>query len=364
MAKVYPLIFEPILQPRIWGGRRLQSVLGKRLPEGRPIGESWQVADLEHAQSVVACGPMRGRTLPELVRLWDKDLIGRAELIDGRFPLLIKFLDAQEILSVQVHPDRATAQRLGGSTRIKNEAWYVIDATDDAFIYHGLRENVDAVQLQRALRDGRVEELLRRVPVSKGHCYYLPSGTVHALGGGVLVAEIQTPSDVTYRLYDWDRVDQATGLKRELHIEEALASAAFTSSEAEQRPEHAASLWTSTTSLCRCESFVIERVRMADGVEMEIPYAEMVIWIVLEGRGTISCEGSSTPTSFGVGDTIVLPAGMKKGRVRTAANCMWLEVTVPIESSLAHHERLEREARTSPTRTAARFVPLRVPPSP
>ncbi len=343
-AAVYPIVFEPIFKPRIWGGRRLEALLEKRLPPAAAIGESWEVVDLEDEQSVVAAGPGKGKTLGELVKSWGVELLGRAGLFEGRFPLLIKFLDAKEALSVQVHPNEAMAQRLGGRVRVKHEAWYVIDARPEAFIYRGLAEGVDGDALRQALQENRVESVLNRVPARKGHCYYLPSGTVHALGGGVTVAEVQTPSDVTYRLYDWNRIDAATGRRREIRVDEALACASYGTSFPEEPPQHTASVWTSVTSLVRCESFVIERVRMVDGVEMEIPYSEMVIWIVLEGRGSIACEGLAEPLSFGVGDTVVIPAGLKKGRVITNANSMWLEVSVPIASSLTGFDRPDRRA--------------------
>ncbi len=366
-AGVYPLILDPVCKRRIWGGRRLQTELGKRLPESVSIGESWEVADLALAgpgegQSMLTNGPLRGKTLSEVMANWGTGLLGRAQPIDGRFPLLIKFLDAAQLLSVQVHPraDRATANVPAG---MKTEAWYVIDAEPGAFIYHGLVPGVDETRLRRALQDGTVERLLRRIEVRKGHCYYLPSGTVHALGAGILVAEVQTPSDVTYRLYDWDRIDPATGRKRELHVEQALASAIYESAPAEQVPQHTASVWASVTSLCRCESFVIERVRMADGVEMQIPYEEMVIWIVLSGEGTIRCEGLEQPTHFRRGDTIILPAAMARGTVATHDNCTWLEVTVPVESSLQAFDRPQREQRLAEGQPATRFVPLHLPDS-
>lgn len=357
---VYPLILEPILKHRIWGGRRLESQLRKRLPPGEAIGESWEVADLEDDQSIVAIGPEKGKTLGQLVRLWGEDLVGRAKLIDGRFPLLIKFLDAFQPLSVQVHPDQAAAARLGGRVRIKNEAWYVIDADQDAWILRGVRAGVDDATLRSALDAGRVESVLNRVPARPGHCYYLPSGIVHALGPGVLVAEVQTPSDVTYRLHDWGRTDPATGRPRELHIENALASVRYDAVPASaEQPQHVASVWTSISSLVRCESFVIERVRMADSVEQLIPYEELVVWIVLEGSGSIACGGLGQPLTFGVGDTVVLPAALKDGRVRVHKRSMWLEVSIPIESSLAGFDRPARSALHEPT--SPRFVTLNLP---
>ena len=336
---VYPLIFEPIFKPKIWGGRRLETLTNKRLPHREAIGESWEIADLEEDQSVVANGPAKGRTLGELVREWGTDLIGRAELFEGRFPLLIKFLDATEALSVQVHPDEAMARRMGGRVRIKNEAWYVIDAEDDGFIYRGVREGVDGDALKRAIDEQRVESVLNRIPARKGH----------ALGTGVTVAEVQTPSDITYRVYDWNRIDSSTGRPRDLHLEEALQCISYDTSpiKGEER-QHVASVWTSVTGLVRCESFVIERVRKATGVEQPIPHHEFVIWIVLEGRGSIACEGLGSPLSFGVGDTVLLPAGLKDGRFRADDDCMWLEVTIPIAGSHSGCKRADCASLAEP----------------
>lgn len=357
---VFPLIFEPIFKRRIWGGRRLESRLRKRLPPGETFGESWEVADLEDDQSIIAVGPEKGKTLDQLVRLWGEDLVGRTKLIDGRFPLLIKFLDASQPLSVQVHPDRVAAARLGGRVRIKNEAWYVIDSDPGAWMLRGVRVGVDDATLRSAIDAGRVESVLNRLPVRPGHCYYLPSGTVHALGPGVLVAEVQTPSDVTYRLHDWGRTDPATGRPRELHIENALASVRYDPvPDSAEQPQHVASVWTSITSLVRCESFVIERVRMVDGVEQLIPYEELVVWIVLEGSGSIYCGGLKEPLSFGVGDTVVLPARLKDGRVKVHERSMWLEVSIPVESSLAGFDRPDRSALREPPGPG--FVALNLP---
>ena len=346
---VFPLIFAPIFKPKPWGGRKLESLLGKKLPGGVAVGESWELADLEEEQSVVAGGPARGKTLGALVQEWGTGLTGRAQLIDGRFPLLLKFLDARENLSVQVHPDAATAEALGGRVRVKHEAWYVVDAASGGAIYRGLVEGTNADALRSAVEEDRIESVLRRVEVRKGDCFYLPSGTVHALGAGVVVAEVQTPSDITYRLYDWDRVDSDSGKPRTLHIEEALRCVSFDEIPAgvEER-QHVASVWTAVTSLVRAPAFNIERVRMVQGVEQPIPHAEMVIWMVLEGAGSVRCLDLKEPLLFRRGDTVLLPAALREGVVSAHENCMWLEVTVPIESSLADFDRPDREALRAP----------------
>lgn len=329
MFKPCPLIFTPIFKPKIWGGRRLASLLDKALPPDEPIGESWEIADLENDESIVSTGPAKGMTLSELVRAWGSDLLGEAELFQGRFPLLIKYLDAQEHLSVQVHPDEALAARLGGHVRVKNEAWYVVDAEPDGCIYRGLREDVDRRVFEEAIRAGTVESLLRRISVRAGDCFYLPSGTIHALGAGVVVAEVQTPSDVTYRVFDWNRIDPSTGRPRELHIAEALECGNFGSQTIEgERRSHVASVWTTITRLITCDSFLLERIRMTEGFDQDIPYAQLVIWMVLDGRGAVTYNDGRDKLSFKRGDTVVLPAALK-GRLTTETDCVWLEITLP-----------------------------------
>src|SRR5690606_6468837 len=156
---------EPIYKPRIWGGDRILSFFGRNRtpPSSTPIGESWELADLENDQSVVAAGPPQGKTLSELIRDWGSDLMGRAELFQGRFPLLIKFLDGRDVLSVQVHPSEAVAARLGGSVRVKHEAWYILSAEPGAVIYHGLEPGVTQEQFRKAMLSGQVEGILRKV---------------------------------------------------------------------------------------------------------------------------------------------------------------------------------------------------------
>lgn len=333
--QVSPLIFEPIYKPKIWGARNLARLLGKDLPPGGGIGETWECADLEVGQSVVARGPAKGRTLHELVEAWGPALLGRAEPVDGRFPLLIKFLDAAEDLSVQVHPDPDTARRLG--VRVKHEAWYVIDALPEAAIYRGMipGATVEALRKVMARRPEAILELLRRIPVRAGDVFFLPSGTLHALGAGIVVAEIQTPSDVTYRIYDWGRVRPEGDAG--LHVEQGLACIRTDiDPAASEERSHVASLFTTVTRLVTCPSFIIEKVRFIGGVEQDIPYAEPVCWIVLDGRGEIH-YGKAGVESFARGDVVILPADLDKPRLKTLVDCCWLEVTLPAPSDLAKH---------------------------
>ncbi|MCC7293999.1 MAG: class I mannose-6-phosphate isomerase [Phycisphaerales bacterium] len=362
---VHPLIFQPIFKPRLWGGRALEQVLGKPLPPHPGIGESWELADLHEDVSVVARGPAQGRTLRQLVAEWGVALMGRAPLAQGRFPLLLKYLDARDTLSVQVHPTPEAALASGGAVSFKHEAWYVVGATGGACIYRGLLPGADRAHLGRAVEAGEVESVLQRIPVKPGQAFYLPAGTVHALGAGVLVAEVQTPGDVTYRLHDWNRVDPLTGRPRDLHVAEALRCVQLDLDvAAAEARSHVASVWTAVTRLITCESFRVERVRMVDGVEQDIPYDEMVTWMVLSGRGEASCRWGADRVTipFSRGDTLLLPAGMKEARVRTDDDCSWLEITVPIRSDLAEYARPDRESLRAAGAGDATLVSLNVPP--
>jgi mannose-6-phosphate isomerase len=223
-----PLLFEPVLLKKVWGGDAL-AAFGKKIHPGDTIGESWELADLaatsasgaggQGVRSVISNGPMAGKTIADALKHFGPALLGKTKLTPGgAFPLLVKFLDARENLSVQVHPSQAYADTHTGAN-LKTECWYILDARPGAKIYKGVRDGVSKDQFAAALRSGDgsgVVELLHAVRAAQGECHDLPSGTVHALGAGVTVAEVQTPSDTTFRVYDWGRQG------RELHIEQAL----------------------------------------------------------------------------------------------------------------------------------------------
>ena len=227
-----PFALEPILKEKVWGGRRLAR-LGKALPEALDIGESWELADLAHtsasggggdaARSVIATGPLAGSTIHDALERWGPDLLGKAAPTpSGGFPILVKYLDAREHLSVQVHPspDYAAAHP---DAHLKTESWVVLDAEEGAVIYKGLTPGASGADLRDAIERGTVPDLLVAEPARVGDCHTLPSGTVHALGAGVLVAEIQTPSDTTFRVYDWAAEYGRAG--RELHTDAAIECA-------------------------------------------------------------------------------------------------------------------------------------------
>lgn len=309
-TRPYPLTFGPLLLEKVWGGDRLAR-FGKAVAPGSRIGESWELADLDStsasgaggaaARSIIANGPLAGKTVHEAVEQWGAQSFG---LRAGQpFPLLIKYLDARENLSVQVHPTPEFAALHPGA-HVKTECWYVLDAEPGSVIYKGLRHGVSADEFARLARAGdpAIVECLQSVAAEAGECHKLVSGTVHALGAGVLVAEVQTPSDTTFRLYDWGRAG------RQLHIEQALACAIM--SPATGATWFASGPWSRLATLDR---FILDEARPATG--QTIPAADpgrSAVLMVLAGRGSLgpTASGEFEPLALHPGVTVLLPAAI------------------------------------------------------
>ncbi len=312
----YPLKFDPIYKQRIWGGRKLQDVFGKELPAGEKIGESWELADLPEDKSVIANGELAGMTIRELIEQYPRETTGD-ENFPVPFPLLIKILDAQDVLSVQVHPDPETCKRTGQGEP-KTECWYIISAAPGGVIYKGLKDGVTKEQFARAIEDGTVAEMMEVVPVAVGECHFLPAGTAHAIGEGLLIAEIQTPSDTTYRVFDWNRVDDA-GNARELHIEQALESIHFDMSSDELKV-------ATMGRLVDCDYFKIDKGHQGKNCEVLQSAGKMKTQVFLSGAGTI-LGGNADPVEFGAGDCVLVPAAFE-GVMRFADDAQYLTVTL------------------------------------
>jgi mannose-6-phosphate isomerase len=337
---LYPLKFTPRLVPKIWGGRKLQTVLNKALPAGERIGESWELYDFppgvveptdRWVSAVVSNGPFAGRTLHELVSEFESELLGDVPALGNQkqFPILIKFLDAREDLSVQVHPDEAYARTHPGA-HLKTEAWYVIDAERGSRIYRGVRAGTTRDMLRRALDAGTVEERLVSVTCEPGQCHFLPSGTVHALGAGMLVAEVQTPSDTTFRLFDFNRLDPATGKPRALHIEQSLQCIGFSGApEATPQHHHEADAVNTISPLVACSYFTLKKRRLDRGVEQPLRYDRPAVWMMLDGRAQLNVADLPEPVTLTRGETILLPAKMNQPVLKTLTDCAWLEVRLP-----------------------------------
>src|SRR5436190_8502996 len=221
---LYPLTFHPIFKERVWGGRKLELLYHKPLPPDTTIGESWEISDRPGDVSVVANGPLEGKDLHSVMEAHGDELLGETHSLNGRFPLLIKILDAQEKLSLQVHPPAHKAESLGGEP--KTEMWYIADAAPDAELFVGLRQGVTRQEFEQKIEAGTVAECFHRIKVARGDAIFLPSGRVHAIGAGLVIFEIQQNSDTTYRVFDWNRVG-LDGKPRPLHIRESLASIDF-----------------------------------------------------------------------------------------------------------------------------------------
>ena len=222
---LYPLTFHPIFKDRVWGGREMERLYQKKLPPGRPIGESWEISDRPGDVSVIANGPLAGKNLRWLMENHRAELLGDAKPAnENRFPLLCKILDAREKLSLQVHPPAGKAAELGGEP--KTEMWFIADAAPGAELFVGLKRGVTRAEFEKKIETGEVAECFHRVPVRAGDAMFLPSGRVHAIGAGLVIFEIQQNSDTTYRVFDWNRVG-LDGKPRELHVAQSLASIDF-----------------------------------------------------------------------------------------------------------------------------------------
>jgi mannose-6-phosphate isomerase len=322
----YPLTFVPLLYDKVWGGDRLAR-LGKPVKAGAKVGESWELADLGQtsasgagggaARSVIASGALAGKSLHDAITAWGHNLLGAARLADdasgvagaGGFPLLIKFLDARENLSVQVHPSPAYAAR-HPSAKLKTECWYILDAEPGAVIYKGLRPGLTAGDFRAHIADGTVHQDMIAVPAVVGECHNLPSGTVHALGAGVVVAEVQTPSDTTFRVFDWGRAG------RELHVEQALACIDFPPAP----PPHATRLppGHARARLVTTSFFTLDELRVPAGVTAHLADAGGSVCyalIGLSGTGVLSrATGAGTaafePVTIEAGLTTLVPAAV------------------------------------------------------
>ena len=308
---VYPYKFQPIYVEKIWGGRALERLFARSLSAGASIGESWELADLDEGESVVANGPDAGKTLNELMREKGPALMGGVQpLANGRFPLLLKLLDANDILSLQVHPDADAVARLGPPAALKTECWYVVESRE-GFILEGVAEGVTKGDFEQVLAGGddpaALERMARRIDAAAGDFHWLPAGTLHALGAGVVVAEIQTPSDTTYRVSDWGR-------GREIHVSEAMQCIHF---ESTPPPPGAGG-----EVLVRCPFFAVRKRRMPAG-ETALDVGSLSAWMVLAGRGRVN------DTPLAAGDTVLLAAGLDAATLVADEAMTLLDVTGP-----------------------------------
>jgi mannose-6-phosphate isomerase len=307
-----PLRLEPIFLEKIWGGRALQPLLPEGLPVDKNIGEAWCLADREGATSMVAEGPFKGRTLGGLMLSEETALLGRTQPDpDGSFPLLLKLLDARKNLSIQVHPDHATAERMGPSFAGKDECWLVLSADEDAEVFLGLSNGTTASEFAEAAGTSDVVALLTSYPVRSGDFVRVPAGTVHSIGKGLVIIEVQQNSDTTFRIYDWDRKDQ-NGELREQHVESALSSIIYDQAGLEPGPPEWREQGTSMrASLFEDESYQGELLRIHELFERDTDKRAGALFVI-SGQGRIRVSGEEEEQSWSIrsGQTWLLPADL------------------------------------------------------
>ena len=324
---LYPLRFDPIYQYRLWGGRRLSGLLTARLPGDGPIGEAWVLSDRDDHPSHVASGPLKGRTIAQLLEQFPEQLLGKLAGRFRRFPLLLKFLDAREMLSVQVHPGDSHTDLLPRGETGKTEAWVVLEAGTQSRIYAGLKPGTTEADLRQALADGRVADHLASFTPKPGDGVFLPAGTVHTLGGGVVVFEVQQNSDVTFRLYDWNHVDAKTGNPRALQVDQALACIDFGECAGGLvAPVVEATGPVERELLFHCEQFCLSRLHGDLPFGVGAPSVPTVL-VCIEGMGQVEHGGATYAVTKG--DVLLLPAGLRACTFRPQGAVKVLEVGIP-----------------------------------
>ena len=325
MHQLYPLKFKPILKDKIWGGQRLKKNLNKKEASGT-AGESWEISGCNGSISVVSNGFLKGNDLLELIEVYMGDLVGDKvfECFGIEFPLLIKFIDANDALSLQVHPgDELAASRHASNG--KTEMWYIIDADKDAELISGFNQQLDRKKFLSLLESGKINDVLNFVKASPGDVFFIPAGRVHAINAGILLAEIQQSSDITYRIHDWDRKDQ-TGKSRELHIDLALDAIDF--NQAIQAGILYPGELNKSTALVDCQYFNVNKIDFDISVEKDYNLIDsFIIYMCTHGKIEIQYS-SGEKIGLIKGETILIPAILKSIVVNPLVRSTLLEVYI------------------------------------
>lgn len=288
--------FNPLYKERIWGGRRFNNHLGRTLPDEQAYGESWDIVDREEAQSIVSKGTWQGLTIRQLLEEQSNYIMGPHWLSHKRFPILVKWLDCRERLSIQVHPPKELQELLGGESKTEN--WYIVEADPGASVFAGLQENVTQATFLDTLKKGNPEPYLHRIYTTPGDSLFIPSGRLHAIAEGNLILEIQENSDTTYRVYDWGRLG-SDGKLRELHIEKSLLSINFNDIKPSKIPAS-----SQNATLADCPEFRIQKIYLQDSLEIPSHQQPRILSIV---EGSLKITDSHSNTVLSRGTNILLP---------------------------------------------------------
>ena len=314
------LLLSPSGKDYLWGGTRLKKEYGKDLPLV-PLAETWECSVHPDGPSVIAGGSYAGRTLKEVL---DENPEWLGSKVGDELPILVKFIDAEKDLSVQVHPDDEYA-RVHENQNGKTEMWYVLDAAPNAELIHGFAHDVTPDQLREAVKTGKLSKHLQKVKVRRGDTFFISPGTIHAIGAGIMVAEIQENSNVTYRVYDYDRIDK-DGKKRPLHIEKAIEVANMKASSVTRQAPKFIKYYPGCAReiLCRCKYFEVERIQVSMGFSFSVTEESYQVLLCTDGYGGIETDESRRPLRFAKGDCLFLPASI--GRCHVLGNTTLLKI--------------------------------------
>lgn len=326
---LYPIVFEPVLKDYMWGGNRI-SLLFDRPPQSERCAESWEISDRPEGMSVVSNGHLRGQSIHSLVERFGARVVGSAAGSPDRFPFLIKIIDARQRLSVQVHPDDASAPLTGGEA--KTEMWYVLGCDENARIFAGLKPGIDKAAFTEAVKTNTVEQAMEVIPAMPGRLVYVPGGLLHAIGEGCIILEVQQNSNTTYRIHDWNRVDR-DGKPRETHLEQAMKVIAWDRQQVnEQIPRQLASNDANrAVNILECPYFSINRYELNNEEKFAHSGDTFSVLFVLTGRVIVEANGFAETLTMGT--TCLIPAGIQSFvTVPGIPKATMLRITLPLRS--------------------------------
>lgn len=331
MSELYPFKFETVLREKVWGGNRLETGFNKKSTGSQKIGESWEISAVADFQSVISNGFLAGNNIEELIEVYMGDITGDAiyDKFGDEFPLLIKFIEAQEDLSIQVHPDNDLAKKRHNAYG-KTEMWYILESKQGAKIYTGFKDGVTKEIYEKAMENGAIEELLNIESAEPGDAFFTPAGRVHAIGAGIVLVEIQQTSDITYRIFDWNRKNTGKE-KRELHTELALDAIDFNQTgKSKIRVEPAANI---TENLVNCDFFNTNIIRFDKPIDKEYYSNDsFVVYICIDGEFSICWDNATEKVTKG--ETILLPAMIKEITLKPVNEATLLEIFINSEIAI------------------------------